>query len=253
MNSSDEQPDQEYSSLSINLTLRNTTAFTALVFVLHEFHEIAHTAIGRIICGCWGERNFNNWSLCGDCGEMTLSILASFAGPVFTYAMMYAGYYYLSERFNHNHRKNALGFAFILGALPAARIITALMGKGDELMELKIMFGDYLGNSVLWFLAIVLVTAIAFPPLYRSWNVLARSQRLWGFTGFFLLPFIFDVAVVIIGMNTLHRQGFLDQPGIIGSPLIVNLWTLLWIIVLVYNWKSLQTILQPLQGADHNR
>lgn len=236
--------DGNTSEMKINLTLRNTTAFVALLFVMHELHEIAHTAVGRLICGCWGERNFNSWDLC--C-EDELMILASIAGPLFTYLTMYIGYYLLSERYDNLPGKKSVGFALIFASMPFARIFTALMGMGDELMEVTFFLGDYLGDYLLWALAIVMVTGICLPPLLRGWNSILSSQRLWGFTGFFLLPFIFDVLVVIIGMNTLYQQGLLDQTGIIGSPVIVNLWTLLWVIVLVFSWKELQTILMPNQ------
>ena len=230
------------STFKLNLTFKNTLAFTSLLFVMHELHEIAHTAVGRIICGCWGERNFNTWGLCCE-GDLT--ILASIAGPLFTYLIIYLGYYLLSNRYDNSPGIKSLGFALIFGSMPFARIFTALMGMGDELMELKYFLGDYLGDKVLWVLAIVMVTAILLPALIRAWKSIASSQRLWGFIGFLLLPFIFDVLVVIIGMNQLYELGVLDQTGIIGSPLIVNLWTLLWVVVLAVSWKELKTILVP--------
>ena len=212
-----ESDGNRLTGMKVNLTLRNTTAFAALLFVMHEFHEIAHTAVGRLICGCWGERNFNTWGLC--C-ENEYTILASIAGPLFTYLIMYSGYYLLSSRYDNLPSKKSVGFALVFANMPAARIFTALMGGGDELLE-----------------------------LVRAYKTLSASQRLWGFTGFLLLPFIFDILVVIIGMNKLYEQGVLDQTGIIGSPLIVNLWTLLWITVLAFSWKSLRTMLIPDQDA----
>ena len=132
--------------------------------------------------------------------------------------------------------------------MPFARIFTAGLGMGDELMELQFFLGDYLGDKLLWLLAVVMVTAICLPPLIRAWYRISPSQRLWGFIGFFLLPFIFDLLVVIIGMNKLYEQGLLDQTGIIGSPVIVNIWTLVWLIVLAMNWKQLRTMLVPREG-----
>lgn len=231
----------------INVTFRNTTAFVALLFVMHELHEIAHTAVGRMICGGWGERNFNTWGLSCD-GSLT--ILASIAGPLFTYIMIYIGYHFLSKNYENLPGKKSLGFALIFANMPFARIFTAMIGGGDELLELKFFLGDYLGDNVLWAMAIVMVTAILLPALIRAWRSIELSQRLWGFTGFLLLPFIFDVLVVIIGMNKLYDLGVLDQTGIIGSPLIVNLWTLLWVAVLAVSWKELKTILVPSSGAE---
>ncbi|TYP93351.1 hypothetical protein LX73_1052 [Fodinibius salinus] len=230
------------STLKPNLTLKNTVAFTSLLFVLHELHEIAHTAVGRIICGCWGERNFNTWGLCCE-GDLT--ILASIAGPLFTYIMIYIGYYLLSKKYENLPGKKSLGFALVFGSMPFARIFTAMIGGGDELMELEFFLGDYLGDNALWALAIVMVTAILVPALIRAWKSIASSQRLWTFTGFLLLPFIFDVLVVIIGMNKVYQAGVLDQTGLLGSPVIVNLWTLLWVSVLIVTGKELKTLMVP--------
>jgi len=236
------------STFDLNLTFKNTAAFAALVFVMHELHEIAHTAVGRLICGCWGPRNFNRWGLCCN-NEYT--IIASIAGPAITFAMMYLGYYLLSDRFSKQPGRQSLGFALIFGNLPFGRLFTALIGKGDELFELEHFFGDYLSHPVLWILAIVLVSALLLPPLLRAWKVLDSSIRLKAFSGFFLLPFIFDLLVVIIGMNALYQQGFLAQDGIIGSPLLVNLWTLIWIVALAIGWKQLRTLLVP-SSATHS-
>jgi len=233
--------------LKINLTFRNTTAFVALLFVLHELHEIVHTAVGRLICGCWGERNFNSWGLCCE-GDLT--ILASIAGPLFTYIIIYIGYYLLSNKYENFPGIKSLGFALIFASMPFARIFTALIGKGDEFFELKFFLGDYFSDNTLWILAIVMVTAILLPALIRAWNTIDSSQRPGGFTGFLLLPFIFDLLVVIIGMNKVYDLGVLDQTGFIGSPLIVNLWTLLWVVVLAVSWKELKTILVPSGEAE---
>lgn len=230
------------STFKLNLTFKNTLAFASLVLVLHELHEIAHTAVGRIICGCWGERNFNSWGICCD---DPITIIASIAGPLFTYVIIYLGYYLLSERFDGIPGKKSLGFALVFGSLPFGRLFTALIGKGDELFELKFFFGDYLSETVLWVMAILLVTAILFAPLYRSWQSLHPNKRWWVFIGFLLLPFVIDILVVIIGMNQVYQAGILDQVGLMGSPVIVNLWTLLWVAILAVSWKELKTILVP--------
>ena len=49
--------------MKIKLTTGFIVAFIALRFVLHEAHELVHTGVGRIICGCWGQRDFNVWDI----------------------------------------------------------------------------------------------------------------------------------------------------------------------------------------------
>ncbi len=49
--------------MKIKLTARFVIAFLSLHFIIHELHELTHTAVGRVICGCWGEKDFNVWNL----------------------------------------------------------------------------------------------------------------------------------------------------------------------------------------------
>ncbi|MGH7586860.1 MAG: hypothetical protein ACREMH_11475 [Gemmatimonadales bacterium] len=36
---------------------RYVAACVALLMVIHEAHELAHTAVGRLLCGAWGPRD----------------------------------------------------------------------------------------------------------------------------------------------------------------------------------------------------
>lgn len=38
--------------MKIKLTGKFIIAFLALTFVMLELHEIVHTSVGRIVCGC---------------------------------------------------------------------------------------------------------------------------------------------------------------------------------------------------------
>ena len=50
--------------MKLKLTSQFVLTFLALTFLMHEAHEIVHTSIGRLICGCWGMRDINVWELC---------------------------------------------------------------------------------------------------------------------------------------------------------------------------------------------
>ena len=45
--------------MKIVLTWRTLLASGALLFVLAEAHELVHTGLGRLLCGCWAPRDFN--------------------------------------------------------------------------------------------------------------------------------------------------------------------------------------------------
>src|SRR6478735_11515579 len=96
--------------------------FVFLLLVMMELHEIVHISVGWIICGCWGPRDFNVWELCDACekGE-TLGWLATMAGPLFSFALMWLGMSWLSSS---DSKKEALGFSFIFSNIPFGRITT---------------------------------------------------------------------------------------------------------------------------------
>ena len=121
--------------MKIDFTLGTMLAFGALQFFLGEAHELAHTGVGRVLCGCWGPRDFNVWELCKTCavGE-PWSVLPTFIGPLFTYAVMWVGYVLLAPA--RPVAQQSLGFALVLAPLPAARMLGITTGGQDEIYGL---------------------------------------------------------------------------------------------------------------------
>lgn len=235
--------------MKLNLDYRTIPAFLALMFVLGEAHEIVHTAVGRLLCGCWGPRDFNVWGLCEGCSEeVSLAILATIVGPVFTFGVIWWGFVLM--RSETSAEQTSLGFALAFGGLPFARIFTALMGSGDEVYSLQHIFADGADSTPLWILGIVIVVALSAPPLYRGFRVLTSKWQWATFLGFLLLPFVIYLLVVLGGMNTLLDQGFLDQDGLIGSPVLLNAWTVFWVSLLAVSWSELYGLLTPVSEPE---
>lgn len=225
--------------MKIQLNLANFAAFLALVFVMHESHEIVHTAIGRLICGCWGERDFNVWDVCGDCAETnSLAILATFAAPIYTFGLIWWGYILLSSE--KTDVQKSLGFALIFANMPFARLLTAALGGGDEVFGLKKVLGNH---TLAWIVGLFLILILAIPPLVRAYKTIQNKRKIAWFIGFLILPMVIDILVLLLGMNTLLEKGILKETGLLGSPLLVNAWTLGVIAVLVFTYKKLNTIL----------
>lgn len=113
--------------MKINFTLGTVLAFVGLQFFLVEAYEQAHTGVGRVLCGCWGPRDFNMWELCKICavGE-PWSVLPTFIGPLFTYAVMWVGYILLAPA--RPVAQQSLGFALVLAPLPAGRMLDIATG-----------------------------------------------------------------------------------------------------------------------------
>lgn len=207
--------------MNLKLSTPFVIAFFALTFLMHEAHEIAHTAVGRLICGCWGIRDFNVWELCKNCEQQhPISIIASFTGPAFSFLMMWIGYILLSDK--KTDEQKAIGFCLIFANLPFGRILTAVIGGGDEVSGIDTL----LNNRVLaWALGLSIILAITFIPLLKAYQLIINRRKIGWFLLFFIVPTFIDVLVVLLGMNTLLQMGLLNTYWILGSPLLVTLWT----------------------------
>ncbi|WP_223652047.1 hypothetical protein [Hymenobacter psoromatis] len=227
--------------MRITLTWRSLAAFIALLFVAGETHELVHTGLGRLLCGCWGTRNFNVWSLCESCAHKPLqNLAATLAGPLFSFALMWAGYFLLAPRHSVGYR--SLGFALVFANIPFARILGAVfMGGNDEVYALsKVM--PYYAAWVVGGAAVLLATV---PPLVRAYGALQPRGRIWVFLGFFLLPTALLFIVILGGMNSLLASGFLATYWILGSPLLITSWTALVLVSLGLTYRALFTLGQP--------
>lgn len=207
--------------MNLKLTPKFILTFLALTFVMHEAHEIVHTSIGRLICGCWGQRDFNIWGLCEGCFEQKpYSIISTFAGPIFTFIMIWIGTILISKTKTDNQK--ALGFSLIFANMPFARILTASMGGGDEVFGLN----ELLKNPYLaWTIGLIFILAISFFPLFKAFKIIENKRRIGWFLLFFLTPTFIDLLIVLGVMNTLLDRGLLNDYWVLGSPILVTVWT----------------------------
>lgn len=193
-----------------------------LTLLLHEVHELVHVTSGRIACGAYGERGFNMWSLVDGCEAVWPTLI----GPAFTFAVTWLG---AAMLYSDSVRRRHLGFALLFASMPFARILTAAMESGDEVSALY-----RLGLEDLAFpLGLGIVLALAVPPLAAGYTALDRSPRWAWFLGFLLLPVLLDIVFVLIGMDALLQAGVLDGPGLLGSPVLINVYTAVLIASLV--------------------
>ena len=124
--------------MKLKLTFHYVLTFLALTFVMHEAHEIVHTSIGRIICGCWGQRDFNVWGLCDSCETNPYGILSTLAGPIFTFIMIWYG----SSLLDKNNNQKVFGFSLIFANMPFARIFNLMIGGGDEVVVVNSLINN---------------------------------------------------------------------------------------------------------------
>jgi len=227
--------------MQLVLTWRALWAFLALTFFLAEAHELVHTGLGRALCGCWGTRDFNVWSLCADCAVgRPWSLAATFAGPLFTFAVGWWGYFLLAP--GRAPAARSLGWVLVFATLPFGRIFGAVfMGGNDEVYALS----KLLPYHVAWGLGGGLVLLATVPPLVRAYAALRPGGRGWLFLAFLLLPFAALLAVILGALNALLAAGLLATYGILGSPILVTVWTAAVTLGLALSYRHLATLLRP--------
>lgn len=223
--------------MNIKLNFKFVISFLALMFIMHEAHEIAHTTLGRIICGAWGERDFNVWGLAEGCGQSDLvSMLPTYFGPIFTFVMIWIGAFLLKPE--NGVQKKSFGFALIFANMPIARIITAVFGGGDEVYATNVLLDNY---SIAWVIGLIAILLILVYPLYKAFISIQKNRIPW-FLLFFIMPMVIDVIIVLGLMNTLLEKGVLANYWILGSPVLVSLWTIFVILVFILMRKHIFTL-----------
>lgn len=135
--------------------------------------------------------------------------------------MMWIGYILLSDK--KTDEQKAIGFCLIFANLPFGRILTAVIGAGDEVSGIDTL----LNNRVLaWALGLSIIIAITFIPLLKAYQIILNRRKIGWFLLFFIAPTFIDVLIILFGMNTVLQMGVLNKYWILGSPLLVTLWTI---------------------------
>jgi hypothetical protein len=214
--------------------------FMVFFFLMHELHELAHIITGRIICGCWGHRDFNVWGLCPDCIESHPgAIFATFTGPIFTFLMLWIGRYFIKNK--NSKSQKAFGLVLILGNMQFGRILMAALGSGDEVWGLKSIFLDE-SQSNFWIIRLgttIVISLICVPPLITAYKAISNKNKIVLFAGLLLIPLILDTVVILIGLNGLLQSGFLSTIWIMNTPALVLIWFVICLLIVGFNFKTL--------------
>lgn len=226
--------------MQLRLSFSYIITFLLLTIVMLELHEIVHITVGRLICGCWGHRDFNVWELCEGCGNaQSLSWLATLAGPLFSFSMMWIGMGLLNSV---NLKKRALGFSLIFANIPFGRVSEAMKGAGDEMVVTRYLLKDDFSSTQMIVLCSIILLMFALPPIISAFNMITNKRRWLYLVLFLTLPLIFLLMYVLTGLNSLLNSGFLSAYWIMGTPLLITLHTLLAIVLLIVLFRNLFSI-----------
>ena len=172
-------------SIKVHLNKNFILGFLFLTMLCGLSHEMVHHFTAAGVCGCWGYKTFNSFELCESCGTSAWNLLATAAGPIFTFSLMWIGWYRLKS---NSKRSRQFGFALIFANFPINRILFAFMGFNDE----QFMAVSLFGNSVLaYWITNAIVLSLSIPPLFSAYRVLQNSPKWFWFLGFLIVPFVF--------------------------------------------------------------
>ena len=217
------------------LSFKTILAFLALSFVCHEIHELSHTTIAWLQCGCWGSRDFNAWTICASCSEDVDTIWATVAGPFFTYVMVWTAWWLMSPL--RSIRMQSFGFALLWANLPFARLFTVLMRGGDEGVIARTITGQQILPIDLWFMEIIIVLLLLLAAIIRAWYLLLIKRRVLVFISYLLLPMLIQFFTMHKLGNDLLKRGLLSQYDLSFSPALVFAWNVFWLLILALCFK----------------
>jgi hypothetical protein len=197
------------------ITLRLTPGYCLAIYCLtaitHTLHEFVHHAAAYAICGDWGAMSFNSFSVA--CETTPTISLSTYAGPAFTFALMWAGMSLLQGASSFARH---LGFALIFAQTPWQRMLMPFFQKNDEYFASAHFFG---GSHTTALIVAAVIWAICLPPLIAAFKAIANKRRLLWFAFYFLLfPFVLYALAYWLLEQALHR-GVLDE-AVIGVPIL---------------------------------
>lgn len=203
--------------VKLKLTLRYCFAIYCLTMLYASLHELVHHFAGYLVCGDWGYKSFNSFETA--CEGEAKSYLATYAGPIFTFIMMYVGMFML--RANQSVLQSQLGFALVFAQMPVQRMLGPIMGFNDELYATGQLFGYSTLNT--W-IVIILIWAICMPPLIQAFKAIQNNYKvLWFLLYALLLPYILFGPMFFLLEYMMLEKGVLDQTVIgIGLLFIIN-------------------------------
>jgi hypothetical protein len=220
--------------MSFRISWQYLLAFFGLNMFLGELHEQAHITTGYFICGCYGERDFSVWSTCDNCAHSDWSFLATLAGPVYSFILMWLGGLWFSRSLNISRK--ALGFSILFANLPFARLFTAFMGGGDE----KVVFQHLTGLAVFPKIAAILIVGLlVIPPVVLVYRNLSNNFRGWIIAAFLVLPLVYGMLYHHMFLNYLLHQGIGTSITIMGTPDIIIIHTLVMLLIVLFSRKAL--------------
>ena len=159
--------------------------FILLSLVCLGAHELVHHLAARATCGQWGTMTFWTFELAPGCEASGPVLGATLAGPLTTYALMYAGLALIRSG------RGLAGVTLVLANLPLARFVTVLMRGGDEM----VLGRAWIGGAAAWPVLMTITVLLLAPPVVAAWRAIGNRHRPLLFAALLILPLFVDVLI----------------------------------------------------------
>lgn len=209
--------------------------FVALQLLFLELHERVHIITGRIICGCWGTRDFSEWKLCATCANPDPGILATMTAPIFTLCVCVIAALLTNST---NEIRRFTGFFVLFANAPFIRLMAVAQGGSDESEVWRHFFEGRLSHFWLRAGILIIVAAVLVPVLVTAYRNMTGRWKIIGFALLCYLPGLTQ-RYMLEALNALLHHGVLAQPWGMGSPMLITLVFAINILLVVICRKML--------------
>jgi hypothetical protein len=238
--------------MKIKFSVAYLLSFLVLVFLVQELQDWMHVMVGEWICGCWGTKGFNAWTMC-EHSEVSGNILAFvwLAGPLFIYALTWVAWNILESKKSTSSR--SIGFSLLFATLPLGRILAAARGASDETNAMRELFQrpDASNHTFVVAAGLIMVLALTIPPLIKAYEVAGGlKERLLIIPLFLFLPLIIDYLFVSVGMNKLLANDVMRDESLPGTPFLVLIWGIICLLIFLVSYRNLLTLFKK---SEHTR
>jgi len=216
---------------------RHLLVFYLLLFLVGMAHEAGHLVVGWFACHDFVGVGFNvvQWPE-GCAADSTLAHWSAAAGPLVTYAFLFAGAWLALSG-----RRATLGAALVLANLPFARVFTAAYGGGDEVGLGRELLGAPLGRWVA-FAVVLLLCATPVIAVVRRVPALRRPLVL---VAWLILPMLADFLIRLRVLDAALAR--LSMPTWLGVSAFV--WAVTALALGAYLWLGGLRSLTPRASA----
>ena len=241
--------------MKIKFSVTYLLSFSVLVFLVQELQDWMHVMVGEWICGCWGTKSFNAWTMC-EHSEVSGNILAFvwLAGPLLIYILTWISWNILESKKTTASR--LIAFSLLFSTLPLGRILRAIGGTADETHAMREIFQKPDGSNHGFVVAagLIIVLALTIPPLIKAFTIVGSFKECLLMISFFLFfPVITDYLFVSVGMNGLLNADVMRDESLPGTPFLVLIWGIICLLVFLVTYSNLRSLFKKSESHRKKR